>query len=60
MLLLNHYAFGGVNLQEDGGWMREKAVLLLLSADYMDAGVQERLCRFVENGEACCCMGACP
>lgn len=60
MLLLNHYAFGGVNLQEDGGWMREKAVLLLLSADYMDAGVQERLCRFVENGGSLLLYGRMP
>ncbi|MCM1194241.1 MAG: beta-galactosidase, partial [Acetatifactor muris] len=50
MLLLDHYAFGGVNLQEDGSWMQADGVLFLLSADYMAEAVQERLARFVENG----------
>lgn len=60
MLLLNHYAFGGVNLQEDGSWMEKKAVLFLLSADYMDAGVQERLSVFVENGGSLLLYGRMP
>ena len=60
MLLLEHYAFGGVNLQEDGSWMQEKMVLFLLSADYMDSGVQERLSRFVENGGSLLLYGRMP
>lgn len=60
MLLLNHYAFGGVNLQEDGSWMREKAVLFLFSADYMDAKVQERLAAFAENGGSLLLYGRMP
>lgn len=60
MLLQNHYAFEGVNLQEDGDWMDKKAVLFLLSADYMDPEVQERLSRFAENGGSLLLYGRMP
>ncbi len=49
-LLLDNYAFGGVNLQEDGSWMEGKKTLYVLSASYMEEAVQKRLCAFLENG----------
>lgn len=60
ILLLEHYAFGGVNLQEDGSWMEEKGVLFLFSGDYMDGKVQERLSAFAENGGSLLLCGRLP
>ncbi len=60
MLLQNHYAFGGVNLQEDGDWTEEKGVLFLFSADYMDEKVQKRLADFAENGGSLLLCGRMP
>lgn len=59
-LLLNNFSFGGVNLQEDGSWMRERRVLYVLSASFMGEDVQRRLCTFLENGGSLLLYGRLP
>ncbi len=59
-LLLDNYAFGGVNLQKDGPWMEGGTTLYLLSASYMEEAVQRRLCVFLENGGSLLLYGRLP